>query len=356
MTGALICGITYPNHELYVQDAGRIDSINEGASEGMLNFTAGGTKTFDFGLGGAQYTKVVPEYKEDQGDLKALAVREIMEAVEKLGLDKIPTYDETTVTNIVRVKETFRKLAVQWDFKFGDINTDARRVREEAVGVYRAINEYLDGGDRDQKSILDLLRLFKGSVLEMVVPSVFDETTLMLEKLKGVVDELIVHVGQVSSSDVSKQLRAYLQEQADFSKMDEIMLPRGCDLVAGTVLGRASKETDENVSVINYNLNKLDKPAHHYATRLLSDANDFVTIEGFAKKDYFFFDNTWEFLMHGSRTSFEEAFKDYTDVRYSFFESMEGLDLKGGSVAREGAGTGNIVRNAIGRFRLIQEG
>ena len=351
LTGALICGIDYPNHDLYVQDAGRIDSINAGASEGMLSFSAGGTQTFDFGLEkrGADYSKVVPEYKEDHGDLQTKAVEEILAAFSP---DSVPTYDETTVTKIVKAKETFRKLVVQWDFKFGDVNPDVRRVKSEAIGVYRSLNEYLDG-DLDQKTVLDLLRLYKGVVLGTVLPSVFDETSLMLGTIEGVVDELITEVGKVFSSDVGKQLRAYLQEQSDFSKTGEIMLPRGCDLVAGTVLGRASRETDENVSVINYNLNKLNNPAHHYATRILSDANDFATIEGFAKKDYFFFDNTWEFLMHGNRTSFETAFKDYTDTRYSFFESMEGLDLRGGSQAREGAGTGNVDSNAKGRFGLL---
>lgn len=39
-----------------------------------------------------------------------------------------------------------------------------------------------------------------------------------------------------------------------------------------------------------------DSTAHHYATIISQDNSDYITIEGFAKKNYAGVDDTWEFL------------------------------------------------------------
>jgi hypothetical protein len=95
---------------------------------------------------------------------------------------------------------------------------------------------------------------------------------------------------------------------------------RGCDLVAGTILGKAKMV---GPTLLNFNLRRMGSSVHHYATKLMSDGSDFVTIEGFAQAGFEGPDHTWEFFLHGNFSPTPaEAFEDYTRIRYSFFGSL----------------------------------
>ena len=77
-------------------------------------------------------------------------------------------------------------------------------------------------------------------------------------------------------------------------------------------------ESQSKSSMLNFTVK--DSTAHHYATIISQDNSDYITIEGFAKKNYAGVDDTWEFFMHGHfNPSPEQAFTDYTKIRYTYF-------------------------------------
>lgn len=184
------------------------------------------------------------------------------------------------------------------------------------------------------------------------IPTVFDNNSErddvheMYGPIVNNIDSLISKLRQIKSRisiDTSGLCtrEAFLYEQ---THSEEVKMPRGCDMVA-SLFGRY--ESQSKSSMLNFTVK--DSTAHHYATIISQDNSDYITIEGFAKKNYAGVDDTWEFFMHGHfNTSPEQAFTDYTKIRYTYFDQFKGgIDPTRPHTSKE---TGNCYSDTINSF------
>lgn len=184
------------------------------------------------------------------------------------------------------------------------------------------------------------------------IPTVFDNNSErddvheMYGPIVNNIDSLISKLRQIKSRISIDTLglctrEAFLYEQ---THSEEVKMPRGCDMVA-SLFGRY--ESQSKSSMLNFTVK--DSTAHHYATIISQDNSDYITIEGFVKKNYAGVDDTWEFFMHGHfNTSPEQAFTDYTKIRYTYFDQFKGgIDPTRPHTSKE---TGNCYSDTINSF------
>ncbi|MCT4638620.1 MAG: hypothetical protein N4A72_13045 [Bacteroidales bacterium] len=354
----LICGIDYPNHELYVRNPSILATLNSSVAQGFLTFSNKGTVPFSWqDEEPVNYYRVYPEYKPEKKikDHNSKAIgqiyREVKDEARENGELVLPTDDDHVVNNIHKNNETLRKILVQWVYNYGH-NKDITLLKEEYVPVYNHINDFLDG-EGDKASALEGLGYYRGYI-DSVIPGVFDSKSTLLDQLKNRTDLLIQQLGNIDSCNKFKRKLAYLRDQeiSAYNTSDNLLLPRGCDLVSGTVMGnKTDKDSDTQVQNLNFNVKK--DGTHHYATKILADGIDFITIEGFAKSGYTFFDNTWEFIMHGSHSDMETSFNEYTKTRYSFFKKFGNTPIDSNTMKNIGLSNNSIL--ATGMHTLLNK-
>ncbi|GEM_PF-3634763 len=354
----LICGIDYPNHELYVRDTSVLATLNSIITEGFMTFISKGTVPFQWQDEEPQnYYQVYPKYKPEKKikDHNSKAIgqiyREVKDEARENGEFVLPTDNDHVINNIHKNNETLRKILVQWVYNYGH-NKDITSLKEEYVSVYNHINDFLDG-EGDKASALEGLGYYR-RYIDSVIPGVFDAKSTLLDQLKNRTDLLIQQLGNIDSCNKFKRKLAYLRDQeiSAHSSSDNLLLPRGCDLVSGTVMGNKT-DKDSYTQVQNLNFNVKNDGTHHYATKILNDGIDFVTIEGFAKSGYTFFDNTWEFIMHGSHSDMETSFNEYTKTRYSFFKKFGNKSIDSNTMKNIGLSNNSML--ATGMHTLLDK-
>ncbi len=309
----LICGLTYPNHDLYVQDKGMVDQVNSSLDkgEGRIKFKLGKERK-DF-IGDQSYTQIEPQYKNEKEVDPKIALKEACQIKQELGKKgrEAKPGEMTHIAEINRENEAFRKIAMEYILKQ---DSDPEHLKENLIAAYQIVDGFLDGNNKRKETLKKLNELIE--VLDKKGP----KTNATFLQAQEILSTLIGKVKTIKRSTPDKRKSAYATQLEEYGKGTDISLPKGCDLVAGVILGGKeidSSDTEKSkISLLFYDFGAESK--HHYATRILNDDSDFVTLEGFAKKGYFHFDNTWEFIMYGDKKGRQEEFKRVTDIRYTF--------------------------------------
>ena len=267
------------------------------------------------------------------------------------------------VNEIRKSSENLRKFFVQLQFKWPAEQSQFTSVYEMYKEIHIKLSSWLYP-ERGKKpvtgsydTLIENLTTLK-SDLEVAlspssyIPTVFDNNSErddvheMYGPIVNNIDSLISKLRQIKSRISIDTLglctrEAFLYEQ---THSEEVKMPRGCDMVA-SLFGRY--ESQSKSSMLNFTVK--DSTAHHYATIISQDNSDYITIEGFAKKNYAGVDDTWEFFMHGHfNTSPEQAFTDYTKIRYTYFDQFKGgIDPTRPHTSKE---TGNCYSDTINSF------
>ncbi len=339
-----VVGVGFPNHELYIRNTAGLAAMNERLKHGLLKFVDKGVTNFNFSGGNVAYHKILPEHKTDgvnaidadtlKTGIKKELVRNLVskdadfsEAGFQQNYDQITTQFTTNTTEAKKVyafsikAEGIRKSMIQLDYKHGEGVELIRTLKGSYVNAFAKVNEYLNGTEEDKEAVKTEIDAFRTQI-----PGDPDQVLLKMVKVEA--DELYDMVDELPDRSNKKMVKkGHLQSQIASMGNDELLLPRGCDLVAATTLGKKN----ENGATDNFAMtfNSMDKTNvdpeehHHYSTKLFGDGTDFVSIEGFAKGGYNVFDNTWEFFLHGHEPTEVEAFHAYTKNRYEFFPSSK---------------------------------
>ena len=327
----MICGVDYPNHELFVKNSGMINTLNNSIPSGLIEFKSNGK--YDVSLDGktkVQYEKVYPEYKNNHEKLSA----ENSEKIQSNSVDVMKNElgvtnkfrdasSERAITKVNTLNESMRKTLTQLMYKHTDIQ-ELKEVHSDVVEAYQAIHSHIEK-DLNKSNTRNALTKARETVdsAKAELSDQHAEVGLMLGEISNKLAEMSTTLNAINSRGPNSRRRAYVYDHEQYAKQKEnLLLPRGCDLVASTTTGRTgSNDTDDGASVVKFQVS--DSSAHHYATKIFKDGGDFTTIEGFADGRYPVFDKTWEFIMHGNGLSIEAAFKKYTQIRYSFFPSFK---------------------------------
>lgn len=345
-----VVGTGYPNHELYVQNANVLEALNENISDGLLEFTVVDTQNFNFG--GEEdkvYHKLLPRHKSE--GINAINSDELNQGIKtELVKNHAKANDDFQEGNFQDSLEEFTAnytSNTEVSRNVYEFSMNAEYIRknlsqlgytnnsDETTGfkelyalVYNNINNYLNGEEGASKTLISKsLTVFIQSLPEasenVLLESIRQkalEMTRIIERIPDV----------VSANDVKK---GHLNHQLEAIDRGELLLPRGCDLVAATTMGKGNDENALDAFAMTFNMK--DETVgetvehHHFATKLLSDGTDFITIEGFAKGGYNIFDDTWEIFLHGNEEEETDAFHNYTESRYEFFpDAKEFLDKK----------------------------
>jgi len=358
--GQFLVGIGYPNHELYIKDESILEGLNSRLEAGLLKFVSKGKHTFKFNQSNSDYIKVLPEHKNsgvNNVDEEPLykGVKNVLtenlakeESKQKHGKqfekakfnsgfnlqEKMKEYTTNTEgsVNVYEFKmkaEFVRKSLSQLGYTHEENHTIGD-IKQAYIKTYGDINSYFNGGE-NKTGVSKSLSLFKTSLD-------IKSDNPIIEKIEEKVDEMIKFVALLpDKSDKILVKKGHLNHQFQQIESGNLLIPRGCDLVAGTTMGKATDEQSETPYsmrfIMNSNSEKNDDHKH-FATKLLADGKDFVTIEGFAASGLNIFDNTWEIFLHGNRDKDVDAFNDYTMSRYDFFdfkkdymERLKTLDL-----------------------------
>lgn len=362
-SGQAICGLEYPNHELYVLDFNTIMQ-KEGA---MIEFVPKEKRQFtrlNSTYRTKEYIRVEPKWKKEHD----FSSKKLISSFSNLN-DVTGGYNEEfnslyqEVNEIRKSSENLRKFFVQLQFKWPAEQSQFTSVYEMYKEIHIKLSSWLYP-ERGKKpvtgsydTLIENLTTLK-SDLEVAlspssyIPTVFDNNSErddvheMYGPIVNNIDSLISKLRQIKSRISIDTLglctrEAFLYEQ---TYSEEVKMPRGCDMVA-SLFGRY--ESQSKSSMLNFTVK--DSTAHHYATIISQDNSDYITIEGFAKKNYAGVDDTWEFFMHGHfNTSPEQAFTDYTKIRYTYFDQFKGgIDPTRPHTSKE---TGNCYSDTINSF------
>lgn len=331
-TGKAICGLEYPNHELYVRDIN--DVVRTSDSALIILKKSGEKKIFNrlrSEYGRVEYEKVVPEWKENYNINKEKAIKSLFNWEDggksyTLNGMKITNERWRAFSDIRTNVETMRKYITVLYYKWS--KTFPKEIFELYQNIYIELQDIFDrGGIINDDKISKLKRLREMFIYNFQSEShsitIFDNSSLiddmaeMYDPIINCITILINGLTEISETEIKKN-EMRLSFFLDMFATNDVLLPRGCDLVAG-LFGRE----DDARPFLNFKVQNYDKDKHHFATIILTDLFDFITIEGFAKHGYENLDNTWEYYMHGHyRNSEEEAFNEYTRYRYSFFEDF----------------------------------
>ncbi|WP_299716493.1 DUF4157 domain-containing protein [uncultured Tenacibaculum sp.] len=341
--GHFLVGVGYPNHELYIQSADVLAGLNGRLADGLLRFIQVENKEFTFDNETSTYIKVLPSYKT-QGDYKTnqdhLKGGIKKSLVSNLAKEENPNLDQAVFesnSNLVETKQTsftsntgnaskvfqfkmmlefIRKSLSQLGYTDKD-NETVKSLKKAFVYVYDKVNEYIEGDGPQRGDIRAALTSFKNEKLNV------DSDNYLIQEIKTKVNQMIANANELpETSSMFLFKKGHLNHQFQQIEDDNILLPRGCDLVAGTTMGKGNDESATGNFAMRFEMksNMNHEDHNHFATKLLADGTDFVTIEGFAELGFNIFDDTWEFFLHGNEATEKESFKKYTDSRYDFFD------------------------------------
>ncbi|BDD06453.1 eCIS core domain-containing protein [Aureibacter tunicatorum] len=346
LNGDFVVGLGYPNHELYINDTSVLANLNTRIEYGLLEFYSPSQKNFNFGEDDVTYYKVMPRHKSDgdyevdqqhlnEGIKKSLVENQAYwEGKSQNNFDpkefeknfdyetkknEFTTNSEssTNVYDFSMATEFIRKSFSQLGYTDSD-NDGLMEHKDRFVSTYTIINKYLKGVKTDKAAVIQAIKEFQEAL-----PN--EPENLLLQKIKTKTVDLRSKANDIPDTSTANLLRkGHLNHQFNALENDKFLLPRGCDLVAGTTMGVESNESSQGSFAMKFNMRgniKGEENDHfHFSTKLLADSTDFVTIEGFAKRGYNIFDDTWEFFLHGNKNTEKESFNAYTMSRYDFFD------------------------------------
>lgn len=319
VTGRAICGLEYPNHEFYTVEGADISKLTTDASALIEFEKVGVPRNFrNSRFPNDRFDRIVPQYKMPSPPDNEKSVKYITSELKLPSELQSPfqySFLTLSLSTLKTAKENLRKYITQWAYKYGDINSNISLCQEYYSYIYIELTDYIENSKACKDNIFTHISLLE----DRFSYSPFDDNALMMPKISENLDIIKYHLKRLPDViDHNDFLRSYLFEQ---EHNNDLMLPRGCDLIAG-LFGETSGD-----KIIKAQFSRKDTTSGndhvHFTTKIFSDFADYITIEGFAKKDFTFLDNTWEFFMHGNHIpSSNDAFKKYTQIRYSYFEDF----------------------------------
>ncbi len=345
--GHFLVGIGYPNHDLYVQNEDMITQLNDRLDASLIKFVNKGTHQITINNETKDYVKVYPghktagpnrideaslgtgikdtlinnlakkQYKDNLNDDQEYKDSEFNDQFDLINKRAEFTNDPGSSMNIYSFKlmaEFVRKSLSQMGYTHDE--TDVIQDTKKAyIKTYAVINSYLKGTGKTKKDVNTSLVSFKNEIPILSVDP-------MIEKIMYKTGEMLDFLPKIPDTSTDFLVKkGHLNHQ--FSQMDqgELLLPRGCDIVAGTTMGKATDENTPTPFSMRFIMNSSQGDDHkHFSTKIFGDDTDFVTIEGFAASGLNIFDDTWEFFLHGNRETEVDSFNDYTMARYDFFD------------------------------------
>ncbi|CAM1362716.1 hypothetical protein TPENAI_30075 [Tenacibaculum litopenaei] len=347
--GHFLVGLGYPNHELYIRDTGMIDALNNNLDASLLRFTNAGARSISFNDTAERYYKVMPIHKT-QGDnaidtdaldvgIRNTLVNNLAKKQYRTQLDATNSYNNETfdadfeaqydkeaktqefttntgpAENVYEFKmktEFIRKSLSQLGYTDKGDDT-IERVKGEFILVYQVINRYFKGG-ANKTDVAQALQLFTNSFPFVSV----NPLLIKVMETTGEMQNFLQHIPDTSSTHLVN--KGHLNRQLAQQGRGELLLPRGCDIVAGTTMGKPTDMDTPMPFSMRFFMNSHSDDHTHFSTKIFADDTDFVTIEGFAASGLNVFDDTWEFFLHGDRLEEDDAFFQYTMSRYDFFD------------------------------------
>lgn len=310
----ILCGINYPNHELYVQDEQKITEANCNTANGLVEFYKKGSKK----IGKISYLIVGVRYKQGvspKREFKYAGLSDDLAKKKVLPTEKSQWDYAELIIQVVSAMETIRKIFLDWVISFGEINPNAKKLNQDYQWVYKHIDKYLNN-EMEQSLCLNMIDVFM-SILKDIPMPIFDnegpinDIRSKMEIIKTNIQNLPQNVDGTLSELATLRREMWNNQQAERAPI----FLAGCDLMAST-LNLAKKDS------IYYQARLNDSTDFHYATVIMADNPDYVVMEGFARGRQGF-DPNWEFIMHGSWRSINDDFKYYNDLLFSSYLGIQ---------------------------------
>lgn len=310
----LMCKAAYPNHYFYTSVSFTLDSGVIGSGDSIIYITQVPGLAFN------GYSKWTAKYvKKDEIKVKNDAIKTLRKHLLLPSRHKESYSEAIKCANALKHRfETFRKLVVGYAVLN---NSSATPYFETAKEIYQAFSILFNSPSK----ITNVEAIF--AQIDRVLRK---NTQQSYEMLRGNANFLTFHMcniglvdswcsfretmtelmkaGKSPSKRLVKALNyAYFIEQ---ETSEEPLLARGCDLVKAFIASPSDKkDPDKYQKLSKYFLSSTDYSSSnpglafpHHSTIVASDGDDFICIEGYANKNFKFFDNSWEFVMYGSPT------------------------------------------------------
>lgn len=309
----ILCGINYPNHELYVRDERKISEANDNTPNGLVNFYKKGSKK----MGEISYLIVGVRYRQGispKRELKYTGLSDDLANEKVLPAPKEQWDYAELITQVVSAKETIRKIFLDWMISFGEINPNAKKLNQDYQWIYKHIDKYLNK-EMEKSVCLNMIDVFM-PILKDTPLSVFNndgvikDIILKIDIIKKNLNDLPIYIDKKLL-----KLAALKREMWNNKEEGDPIFLAGCDLMASTLsMGRNDS--------IYYQARLADSIDFHYATVIMKDNQDYIVMEGFARGREGF-DPNWEFIMHGSSRSINDDFKYYNDLLFSSYLGIQ---------------------------------
>ncbi|MEM8930309.1 MAG: hypothetical protein AAGE94_04005 [Acidobacteriota bacterium] len=362
----LVTGMSTPNHELYVGNPTKIGQMNNVAASSPLEFFSEGRKSlfsrnyfkvglrfqtahlrgretqdtqalyenavapqarrFREGLLGGRLVEIEAAQKRSQGDLDPKKVNRALKQVTA----SLELFKKVVLSTLASMPEapTSAIKSAQFIVQAAEAGIFSKAASKDPFGLMvQQVSEFVRG----QTKVLQQFPIVRDTVNELCNGL---EALWSVLPAKSTVDLMSFH-GANFQFDQMEMLE----------KDSNLLLYRACDVMASTMLG--NKVTARNQqNLMAYASQHNSRAIFHYATKLATDGDDWVSIESFAASDrdreiigvrdedsYKNIDNTWQYIMYGSLAGPEKDLSDqdrsfafYTQLRYF----LKGAEKPGG--------------------------
>lgn len=299
--GRLVCSLSYPNHFFYTRDDSDICWGRIGSGDSKIGIDKVPSSEIE------EYTKWTAKYRQHNESLiKADAIETMERYFAKqlpnkhiIAYDKITQYAQELKHNL----EMFRKALVH-----DAILTNAKP--DDSFGgkakLYRDLSELFNTPSSIKKpqEFLDKINSEMDSVTVIVGagPGLLQDVNNALQRswMQFYTEmKIVMKSGASSTKRFIKAINyAYLDEQRSSL---EPLFPRGCDFIKACISQTAPGPQRFFLSSKDMYYSSSEAP--HHATIVAMDGNDFICIEGYANRNFKFFDNSWEFVMYGTNNT-----------------------------------------------------
>ena len=381
-TDNVATGMTTPNHELYLREAGRIEAINAAMAASPLEAYAGAARD----LFGRSYTAVELRFKRNLGpdgvNLQAAYESQVKPGIEAFrgGLqqqaeDVLPGGKDSTVASRVDVAgisrelrgataavELFKKLVQTTLANRTDV-VDLAPVRTLVRGMEATIYAREATKSTTTDMLAEILHL-----LDDPARNGIPADRLILETVAQIREHAIGLVAELPA-DAALDLISFHRRNFQVEALNtvrradsNVLLYRACDVMASTVLGNElTPERAQQLKVYEAGVG-----AFHYAAKILTEGGDWVSLESFAASerdrsitgvtDFRNLDQTWQYVMYGSLagpadgpSAEDRFFEAYTRLRYL----LKGIEEPGRFRSRAAEKLTSRPVNAVAFFHLF---
>lgn len=346
--GGLVTPLKAANHELYFKDDSYLNEMNHRGGAGnnsVIKFKKGGKQD----IKGASYNSAIVEdtslsekkMVELKGELKEHRNRQLA-VTEKQLSEKYSSVEKRK-----HLQRSLQKITESLELLKKVMMLDAAEGHQEQIRGLSSyiikLQELLSASGHTAKDFLQLqeeMNYHFAFDKDLAKRHAFTPMILLINSLKAMefypVDLPVEVVLLQKANFLEENLRAL--EQLDPASNEATMIYRSCDTIASTLLGNKI-----NLDTSQIILHFFNGGAFHYATRIVTDGDDWVTMEGFAvgtkmeseiigdQKGQEVFEsmmnrmeNTWQFNMYGAVKQKGELpvdeknkfFEEYTRFRY----------------------------------------